>query len=369
MDAGRHVDFSRDAGPPLPSSQAHPIRVTRRSPTDHVVSASFPPGASRAVNVLVTGMGGFVAAHLLRELKQAGHRVWGVDRVALCRPELEGGAAIVGDLCRPDDVREAMATARPDAVIHLAAQSSPARSWDIPVETFHANVGATVEIVRAAAELSAHPRVLFVSSSDVYGIPEPHEGPIRESHPLRPATPYAVSKAAAEQTARLFARRHNVELVIARPFSHTGPGQTPGFVVPAFAHQIALIESGRADILEHGDLHSSRDFSDVRDVVKAYRLLIEKAPPGLTFNICSGRSVPVQTLLDTLVGMSTAPIPTRPDPARMRGEKTPPFHGNCDLLREIVGWAPNTPLETTLRDVLEDQRRQVAATPAPPAAR
>lgn len=327
-------------------------------------------GEARAVNVLVTGMGGFVAAHLLRELKQAGHRVWGVDRVGVSRPDLEGGAAIIADLCSPDGVREAMATARPDAVIHLAAQSSPARSWDIPTETFHANVGATVEIVRAAAELSIHPRVLFVSSSDVYGIPEPHEGPIRESHPLRPATPYAVSKVAAEQAARLYAKRLNVELVIARPFSHTGPGQTPGFVVPAFAHQVALIEAGRLDVLEHGDLLSSRDFSDVRDVVKAYRLLIEKAPANATYNICSGRSVSVQSLLDTLISMSPTPVPTRPDPARMRGEKTPPFHGNCELLRESIGWAPNTPLETTLRDVLEDQRRQVAAAaPAPAGAR
>lgn len=319
------------------------------------------------MNVLVTGMGGFVAAHLLRELKQAGHRVWGVDRVAVSRDGLEG--CVVADLCTPDGVREAMATGRPDAVIHLAAQSSPARSWDIPVETFHANVGATVEIVRAAAELPAHPRVLFVSSSDVYGIPEPNEGPIRETHPLRPATPYAVSKVAAEQAARLYARRLNVELLIARPFSHTGPGQTPGFVVPAFAHQIAQIEAGRLDVLEHGDLQSSRDFSDVRDVVKAYRLLIEKAPAAVTYNICSGRSVAVQTLLDRLISFSTTPIPTRPDPARMRGEKTPPFHGNCDLLRDTLGWAPNTPLDTTLRDVLEDQRRQVAAAPAPAAAR
>ena len=311
------------------------------------------------MRILVTGMGGFVASHLVRELSTHGHEVWGTGLAPQTCNRLAGNEIIAADLRRADEVRRVMEKSHPEAVLHLAGQSSPAKSWKIPQTTFEVNVLATMEVVRWATEFSDNPLIVYVSSAEVYGIPESKELPLREDSPLRPETPYAVSKIAAEEITKLYARRYGARWLILRSFSHTGPQQSTDFVVPAFARQVALYEEGKTGCLEHGDLRAFRDFSDVRDVARAYRLAVEKQLHERVFNVCSGTSVRVQQLLDILLSLSEREVPCRQDPSRVRSEKVTEVRGDNTALCEAVGWEPGISIEDMVRAVLEEQRELV----------
>jgi GDP-4-dehydro-6-deoxy-D-mannose reductase len=314
------------------------------------------------MRLVVTGIGGFVAPHLVRELESHGHTVWGAGLTASPDAALPPDRMILGDLGRPGHWDRVLGESEPQAVIHLASQSNPALSWEIPHETFDANVILTIELVQAAARLAHPPRILYVSSSDVYGIP-PGGEPLTEASQLNPMNPYGVSKIAAESCARLYGARLGVDVLIARPFSHTGPGQTPRFVVPAFARQVALAECGKAERIEHGDLRSHRDFLNVADVVRAYRLLVETPSASGIYNICSGRSVEIASILKALCAMAKSPVATHFDERRARGEKPSVVHGDFARLHSATGWAPSIALEETLRAVLDEQREHAASAP------
>lgn len=313
------------------------------------------------MRILITGAGGFVAPHLARELAQHGHEAWGTDRSGAGRPRFGGERFIVADLCSPTDVARLFDVSAPECVIHLAAQSNPAASWNMPDDTFRANVAAVCTLAEEAGRCKETRRVVFVSSSDVYGAPRAEELPVTERNPLRPATPYAVSKIAGESCLHLYAKRAGLEAVVMRPFSHTGPGQSENFVVPSFARQIALVEAGEREALKHGRLDTWRDFTDVRDIVRAYRLAAESAAPGTTFNVCSGAGVTIRTILETLVENAACPVPLVEDDQRLRAEAALEFRGDASAIRDALGWNASIPLAETLRAVLDEQRALVAA--------
>jgi len=309
------------------------------------------------MKVLVTGINGFVGPHVLRELQNNGHEVWGVSRN---NNEVNLPCEVsYFDLIEEDQTKELLDRVQPEVIIHLAAQSNPAKSWDLPVETFDANVGMTITLLKAASSLPKPVKFLHISSSDVYGRPTKDEVPVRETNELRPDNPYAVSKVAAEHCAHLYGNRYGIQVVAIRPFSHTGPGQSDNFVVPAFARQVAAIEALQISELSHGDLMSYRDFTDVRDVARAYRLIMESDTLPQSINVCSGRCVQIKWILDQLISMSHCDINTLEDSKRKRAEKRTPIKGSFTKLHTLTGWEPEIEFEQTLHDVLEDQRSQI----------
>lgn len=308
------------------------------------------------MRVLLTGMGGFVALHLANELKAHGHEVWGTDIHAGTRQPLAGHGILRADLRRKDEVQAVFEVAQPEAVVHLGAQSNPTKSWEIPKETFDINVTGTRHIVECAGALEQPARVVVASTSDVYGQPQPEFLPISESSPLDPLTPYAVSKIAAENIARVYGRRLGVPVVVVRPFSQIGPGQLMQFAASNFAHEIARIEAGGGDVLRHGDLGAGRDFTDVRDMARAYRLLLESDIDHGTWNIASGKSTRIGEVLEGLLALSSATVRCEPDPTLLRGGEPAERRGDSAAFREATGWEPRVPLEQSLRDLLEEHR-------------
>ncbi len=258
----------------------------------------------------------------------------------------------VTDIRDEDGVRKAVLDAQPDAICHLAAQANVKRSWDDPVETTVVNVVGTLNVCRAAAALGDPPRILVVSSSEVYGSVGLDRQPIGEDQPLAPVTPYAASKASAEMVAIQGWLGRGLDVVRARPFNHTGPGQSPGFVVPDLAVQVAKAARGELTRIATGNLEVSRDISDVRDVVRAYRLLLLQGEAGGAYNVCRGEAVLISELLRALMKIAGSDVPVWLDPDRARPADVLVQVGDHTLLTSLTGWQPAVPLEKTLADVL-----------------
>lgn len=315
------------------------------------------------MRVFITGATGFVGSHLVETLLNHGSRVSALvhdDTSHQALPPASGVAAIPGDLREPESVQEAMSRAQADVVFHLAGQASPGRSWQAPAETIAVNTGGTANILQAAVKCGK-PRVIVVTSAHIYaGITE-EELPITEETQPRPAHPYGVSKLAAGQLCALYWQRFELPVIEVRPFNHIGPRQAKGFVVPDFASQVAAIALGQAPAtIEVGNLAAERDFTDVRDIVRAYLLLAEKGRPGNTYLACSGRPVPVRKLLDTLIDLAGIEVEVREDLARFRAEETPRLYGSHDRLKRDVGWKPTIPLRQSLEDALNDWKNRLA---------
>lgn len=255
------------------------------------------------------------------------------------------------DVRDAEALRTALVAAAPEAICHLAAQASVMRSWEDPAETTLVNVVGTLNLCGAAAILDRPPRILVVSSSEVYGSVG-SEDPINEDQPFAPVTPYAASKASAEMVALQTWLGRGLDVVRARPFNHTGPGQRLGFVVPDLASQVAQAARGELGRIATGNLEVSRDISDVRDVVRAYRLLLLRGEPGAVYNVCRGEAVLVSDLLRTLMKLAGTDVPVWADPARARPADVPVQVGDHGRLEALTGWQPEIPLEKTLADVL-----------------
>ena len=305
---------------------------------------------------LVTGAGGFVGPWLVPLLQAAGHRVVGVQKPGLAVPDL-GIEWLEVELTDPRETRGAIARVRPACVVHLAALSSPSEAREQPLEALRANYLAVDSLLEALAADAPQARLLYVGTGEIYGLRSRGAHPVDEG--VRPAPPgtYSATKAAAEQRARLAAAR-GLDVVCVRPFNHTGPGRQPGFAEAAFARQIALIERGELDPpLRVGNLESVRDFSDVRDVVRAYLLLLERGECGTVYNVCSGQGHSMREVLDVLLSWSSAHPEVEVDPTLFRASAADAcaLVGDPGRLRAL-GWRAAHSFEETLRDVLEDQR-------------
>lgn len=243
---------------------------------------------------------------------------------------------------------------QPDWVVHLAAQSHVPSSWADPAATFQINVGGTATLLKVLTETGFKGRLLYVSSADVYGSVPAQLLPLSEDVPAEPRNPYAASKLAAEMLCRQWARAQPLDIVIARPFNHTGPGQRPDFALPAFARDIAAIKQGRqpATIMA-GDLGVTRDFLDVRDVVAAYVALLDKGRSGEIYNVCSGRESNLSEALQALIALSGVRAEITADPSRMRPSEQRRMCGSHDKLTAATGWQPAIPLRETLGDLLD----------------
>ncbi len=309
------------------------------------------------MRLLITGVGGFVGRHLAYTLaRETDWELWGwARRPVNGLPDRLQVAQV--DLRDPEAVRQGLARLSPEGIIHLAAQSDVGESWRDPWGTFETNVRGTLNLLEGIRALGLQPRILIVTSNEVYGLIRPEEVPIREDQPFRPANPYGVSKAAQDWLAALYAAAYAMPIVRARPFNHIGPGQDPRFVVSSFARQIAWIEAGLQEpVLRVGNLEARRDFTDVRDVVRAYRLLLERGEPGEAYNIGSGRPRAIREVLEALLAMTQARVRVEVDPQRIRPVEIPVSAADIARIRERLGWQPTIPFEQSLRDVLEEWR-------------
>jgi GDP-4-dehydro-6-deoxy-D-mannose reductase len=300
------------------------------------------------MRAVVTGGLGFVGRHLVEHLHAAGDEVITVDRSGDDPVDITDAAA----------VHAAITGAAPDAVYHLAGWADVGASWRDPVGVLRVNAEGTLHVLRACEAAEVH-RVVAVASADVYGIVTEAELPLTELSPLRPTSPYAASKAAADALALQAFLGHGLGVIRVRPFNHLGPGQSEQFVAPALAARIARAERDSTDTIPVGNLTARRDVTDVRDVVRAYRLLVERGEPGEVYNLCSGRDTSIQQLADLLVALADRPITLAPDPGLLRPVDLPVLRGDASKLRAATGWAPEIPLEQTLADLLDDMRTRV----------
>jgi GDP-4-dehydro-6-deoxy-D-mannose reductase len=298
------------------------------------------------VRALVTGADGFVGRHLVAWLQEAGDDVVETDR--------HHGL----DILEPEALRAFVVGVGPEVVYHLAGQADVGGSWSNPVETFRVNAEGTMNVLLAAVAAGVS-RVVAVSSADVYGRVGEDELPIAEDAELRPVSPYGASKAAADLIALQAHLGHGLGVVRARPFNHLGPGQSDRFVASALASRIARNELDGTEEVPVGNLTPRRDFTDVRDVVRAYRLVAERGEAGVAYNVCSGRDVAVQELADRLVAMADRPMRLVVDPELARPVDTPVLRGDPTRLQAATGWSPSVPLEQTLADVLDAWRKRV----------
>ena len=317
------------------------------------------------MRVLITGYTGFVGSHLAEYLVGRGDvEVFGTHR---WRSRLEN-VQHLGDQVRmvecdlrdPTAVRRVLRDVRPDRIFHLAAQSYVPTSWLTPSETLSVNVLGQVNLFEAMRDLDLPARVHIAGSSEEYGLVLPDEVPIREDSPLRPLSPYAVSKVTQDLLAYQYWRSYQLHVVRTRGFNHTGPRRGEVFVTSNFSRQVAEIEKGvREPVVHVGNLESIRDFTDVRDMVRAYWLALEHGSAGEVYNVCSGRGYSPRQVLNILLDLAHLKVEVVQDPARMRPSDVTLLVGDCFKFRSATGWEPTIPFEVTLKDLLEHWRKRV----------
>ena len=319
------------------------------------------------MRVLITGITGFAGSHLADYLlaEHPDVEVFGIyrwrSRMENVR-HLEGKVRMIeGDLRDFSSVHSSLAEARPDAIFHLAAQSYVPTSWRAPVETLTTNLTGQTNIFEAVRDLDLDPTIQIACSSEEYGLVLPDEVPILETNPLRPLSPYAVSKVGQDLLAYQYNQSYGMKTIRTRGFNHTGPRRGEVFVTSNFAKQIASIEAGlREPVIRVGNLEAIRDFTDVRDTVRAYWLAVKKGKPGEVYNVCTGIGITIQELLDKLLALSTAKVEIAVDPDRLRPSDVEILVGDYSKLKADTGWEPRIPFDKTLEDTLEYWRRQLA---------
>ena len=316
------------------------------------------------MRVLITGISGFVGQHLANHLLTT----YNDDNIELHGTVYTSGleqAAITChsvDLREPEQVRQLMQDVQPTHVYHLAAQAFVPRSFSDPWETLENNIRSQLNVILAMADMETPPRMLAVSSAEIYGVVSPDQIPMKEDLPPQPTSPYSVSKVSQDMLALQYYLSHDLPIMRARPFNHFGPGQNERFVAPAFALQVARIEAGlQPPVIEVGDLSAKRDFTDVRDIVAAYRQIAEQGKPGTVYNVASGKAHSIQALLDTLLSFVDMEIEVRVDESRLRPVDIPILLGDASRLKEQTDWTPQYSFEQSLRDVFDDCRARVRA--------
>jgi len=343
------------------------------------------------MRVLVTGITGFAGSHLAEYLLQRGDvEVYGacrwrsrldnlsglarqgrinrrgVDAVFNSASQLQAAVdpnavnLLQGDMADPFQMKTLIEVIQPDRIFHLAAQSFVPTSWSAPAQTFQINTLGQIHLLEAVRAADIEPLIHIAGSSEEYGLVYPEEVPMRESNPFRPLSPYAVSKVAQELLALQYHHSYGLKTVVTRGFNHTGPRHGPVLSCSNFARQIAEIEAGLAPpVLYVGDLTTQRDWVDVRDVVRGYWMALEKGIPGQVYNIGSGTTRTIQSMLDMLLALSPAKIAVRQDSSRLRPSDVPILWANDTKFRKQTGWEPQIPFEKTMADLLEHWRRKV----------
>src|SRR5579859_3738579 len=313
------------------------------------------------MRAVITGVGGFVGRHLLRHLQAEGDDVYGIARSSDVEG-LEASKLVCIDLFDRAAVERAVRETRPEAVYHLAAQSSPAESLSDPWATICNNLACQFNLLEGLVSAGLKPRVLVVGSSDEYGRVNPEDVPTHENVPLRPATPYAVSKVGQDVMGYQYFAQHALPVVRVRPFNHTGPGHDARFVIPSFARQLAEIEVGLRDpVLRVGNLEVARDFTDARDMVQAYRLAIVEGVPGEVYNLGRGQAVKLADTLQELVALCRVQVEVRPDKSLFRKSDILRQQADTRKFTSLTGWKPRIPWHTTLLDTFEYWREKVQA--------
>lgn len=310
----------------------------------------------------ITGITGFAGSFLSEELLRLGYEVGGTkisDDAGNVEEIKESLQLFKVNLLEKQAVLDSLREFAPDYIFHLAALTSPAESFKDPVAVFTNNISAQLNLFDAVRELDFHSRILITSSAEVYGMVKPEDLPINETVELRPGSPYAVSKIAQDYLALQYHLTYGMDIIRVRPFNHTGPRQAPGFVVPAFAKQIAEIEKYGGSTIKVGNLEAKRDFSDVRDMVKAYIALVEKGESGEVYNAGSGVSHKISEILDMLLSNSSKEIQIEEDPERMRPSDTPDIVSDNSKIELKTGWKPEIPIKKTLKDTLDYFRANV----------
>ena len=326
------------------------------------------------MRVLITGITGFAGSHLADYLlaEHSEVEIYGICRWRSRRENIvhlgDRVKLTEGDLRDEASLRQVMAESRPDAIFHLAAQSYVPTSWRAPTETLTTNIAGQANLFEAVRAAGLDPVIQIAGSSEEYGLVLPDEVPISESNPLRPLSPYAVSKVAQDMLAYQYFRSYGMKTIRTRGFNHTGPRRGEVFVSSNFAKQIASIEAGiQPPVIRVGNLDAERDFTDVRDMVRAYWLAVTKATPGEVYNLGSGRKITIRGLLDLLLGMSDARVEVEIDPERLRPSDVEVLLADSSKFRNETGWEPVIPLQTTLSDLLDFWRRRIAKSLPTPA--
>jgi GDP-4-dehydro-6-deoxy-D-mannose reductase len=311
------------------------------------------------LNIFITGATGFVGYHLREFLKSPEHRIWGTAYPEV--PEVSSEDRIFYlDIRSEKDVFKHIQEMKPDWIFHLAAVSNVRHSWSRRRETLETNIIGTLNLFESVREFSPEARILFVSSSDIYGTESLSGIPTAEGEEVLAMNPYAYTKWSGEVLSEFYARVEDLNIVVARPFPHTGPGQSADFVCSDWAYQIARIEKGlNSPEISVGNISAERDFTDVRDVVHAYIKLIEKGEIGEVYNVCSGQSYTLEKILELLLSFSQIEISVRVDTQKLRKADIPRLVGDNRKIKEAVSWEPRIPLEQTLEELLEYWRSHI----------
>lgn len=304
---------------------------------------------------LIIGGAGFVGGYLIRELASAG---WVVHATCLENEKITGKCSVhVLDIMDKEAVSRLISDISPDILFHLAAQSSVSVSWKKPQLTAEINVVGSLNVLEASRGSGKNMRLIMIGSGEEYGYIRPDACPLKESEPLNPGNIYAATKACQEMMSRIYARAYKMDVIMVRAFNHSGPGQSDTFVISDFCRQIAQIEKGgKAPEICVGNLTAMRDFTDVRDVVRAYRLLAEKGIAGKTYNVGRGNAVSIQYILDTALSLSAVQIAVKQDQSRMRASDIPIIEPDISAIKEDTGWQAEITVEQTIADTLEHWR-------------
>lgn len=300
---------------------------------------------------LITGSQGFVGHYLRQELEHNGYTVTGLDIQT-------GEGVVVTDLLNQDAVNDVILQLQPDVIFHLAGQANVAKSWSIPQKTVELNVVAAINLMEAVRQKKPDCRMILVGSSDQYGNLGEAGKLVSETLVTKPQTPYAVSKKAQEEMAQVYVRAHELNISMTRSFNHAGAGQGKGFLIPDFASGIVAVERGEQSCLKVGNLTAKRDFTHVKDVVRAYRLIAEKGYAGEVYNVGSGVTYSAQEILDQLCNLARCQIPVEQDAAKMRPSDTPVICCDHRKLTQHTGWEPEISMDEILKEVIEDWRKQ-----------
>ena len=318
------------------------------------------------MNVLITGITGFAGSHLAEYIlaHHPGVQVHGIIR---WRSRMDNVASILGkvelheaDLKDMVSLKKVLAASRPERIFHLAAQSFVPTSWRLPAETFMINSVGQINLFESILDLKLDPRIQIAGSSEEYGMVHPDEVPMKETNPLRPLSPYAVSKVAQDLLGYQYFKSYGLKVIRTRGFNHTGPRRGDVFVTSNFSKQVAEIERGKREPVIHvGNLDAKRDFTDVRDMVRAYWLAAEKGEPGDVYNLGSGSAISMHQLLEMLSTLSRTKFRIQVDPDRLRPSDVQILLADASKFRTLTGWAPTIPFEKTLSDLLDYWRERV----------